>query len=137
MMMNNYYLRLLANGECMLLYQKRDMHVLSKNKNLSCHNHGTLLLSTCMFMHSIMSFHPYHHLCILVSYCVLMHIGSPEGITLLEFEIVEEEDQEAPQQVALEKRRAGPRGITGVPRSQAYILSKRQAPEHTKPHMFL
>ena len=31
-----------------------------------------------------------------------MHIGSSEGITLLELEIVEEEDQEAPQQVALE-----------------------------------
>jgi len=33
---------------------------------------------------------------------MLMHIGSLEGITLLEFEAVEEEDQEAPQQVALE-----------------------------------
>ena len=33
---------------------------------------------------------------------MLMHIGSPEGITLLQFEAVEEEDQEAPQQVALE-----------------------------------
>ena len=31
-----------------------------------------------------------------------MHIGSSEGITLLELEIVEEEDQEAPQQVVLE-----------------------------------
>ena len=28
-----------------------------------------------------------------VSYCVLMYIGSPEGITLLEFEAVGEEDQ--------------------------------------------
>ena len=55
-----------------------------------------------MFMHFIISDHPYHHMCILVSYCMLMHIGSPEGITLLEFEAVEEEDQEAPQQVALE-----------------------------------
>ena len=32
-----------------------------------------------------------------------MHIGSPEGITLLEFEAVEEEDQqEAQQPIALE-----------------------------------
>ena len=31
-----------------------------------------------------------------------MHIGSPEGITLLEFEVVDQEDQEAPQQGALE-----------------------------------
>ena len=58
----------------------------------------------CMFMHFIISDHPYHHMCILVSYCMLMHIGSPEGITLLEFEAVEEEDQEAPQQVAPESK---------------------------------
>ena len=31
-----------------------------------------------------------------------MHIGSPEGITLLAFEVVDQEDQEAPQQGALE-----------------------------------
>ena len=38
-----------------------------------------------------------------VPYCVLMHIGSLEGITLLEFEAVEEEDQqEAQQPIALE-----------------------------------
>ena len=30
-----------------------------------------------------------------------MHIGSPDGITLFEFEALDEEDQEAPQQVAL------------------------------------
>ena len=29
-----------------------------------------------------------------------MHIGSPEGITLLEFEAMDQEDQEAPQQGA-------------------------------------
>ena len=33
---------------------------------------------------------------------MLMHIGSSEGITLLEFEAMDEEDQEAPHQVALE-----------------------------------
>ena len=33
-----------------------------------------------------------------VSYCVLMHIGSLEGITLLDFEAVEEEDQQKAQQ---------------------------------------
>ena len=31
-----------------------------------------------------------------------MHIGSPEGITLLEFEAMDQEDQEAPQQGAPE-----------------------------------
>ena len=35
----------------------------------------------------------------MISYFVLMHIGSHERITLLEFE-AEEENQEAPQQVA-------------------------------------
>ena len=44
-----------------------------------------------MFMH-----HSYHYLCILVSYFVLMHIGSLEGITLLKFKTVDQEDQEAP-----------------------------------------
>ena len=38
-----------------------------------------------------------------------MHIGSPEGITLLEFEAMEQEDQEAPQQGA-------PKGEEQVPK---------------------
>ena len=38
----------------------------------------------------------------MISYFVLMHIGSPDKITLLEFEAEEEENQEAPQQVAPE-----------------------------------
>ena len=37
-----------------------------------------------------------------------MHIGSPEGITLLEFEAVDQEDQEAPQQGALEGEEQAP-----------------------------
>ena len=36
----------------------------------------------------------------MISYFMHMHIGSPEIITLLEFEAKEEENQEAPQQVA-------------------------------------
>ena len=38
----------------------------------------------------------------MISYFVLMHIGSSKGITLLEFEEDPEEQQEAPQPVALE-----------------------------------
>ena len=39
----------------------------------------------------------------MISYFMLMHIGSFEGITLLEFNEEEEEDQqETPQAVALE-----------------------------------
>ena len=37
-----------------------------------------------------------------------MHIGSPEGITLLEFEAKEEENQEAPQRVAPESEEQAP-----------------------------
>ena len=38
----------------------------------------------------------------MISYFMLMHIGSSEGITLLEFEEEPKEQQEAPQAVALE-----------------------------------
>ena len=38
----------------------------------------------------------------MISYFMLMHIGSSEGITLLEFNEEEEEQQEAPQAIALE-----------------------------------
>ena len=51
-----------------------------------------------MFMHHIIS--SISLPCILVSYFALMHIGSPEGITLLEFEEEEEENQVAPQHIA-------------------------------------
>ena len=40
-----------------------------------------------------------------------MHIGSPEGITLLEFEVVEEENQEAPQQVAPKSEEQAPKEL--------------------------
>ena len=36
----------------------------------------------------------------MVSYFMFMHIGSPEGITLFEFEAKEEENQEAQLQVS-------------------------------------
>ena len=38
----------------------------------------------------------------MISYFMLMHIGSSEGITLLEFNEEEEEQQEVPQAIALE-----------------------------------
>ena len=40
--------------------------------------------------------------CILVSYFALMHIGSPEGVTLLEFEEEAEDNQGTPQTTAPE-----------------------------------
>ena len=44
-----------------------------------------------------------------------MHIGSPEGITLLEFEAEEEENQEAPQQVAPESEEQAPEELPECP----------------------
>ena len=46
---------------------------------------------------------------------MLMHIGSPEGITLLEFKAVEEEDQEAPQQVAPDNEKQAPEELLECP----------------------
>jgi len=51
-----------------------------------------------------------------VPYCMLMHIGSPEGIMLLEFEAMEEEDQpNAQQPIALEGEEQVPKRFTSVP----------------------
>ena len=63
-----------------------------------------MLLKTLMRMHFIT---PYHIINVIlyasmISYFMLMHIGSSEGIILLEFNEEEEEHQEAPQPVALE-----------------------------------
>ena len=66
-----------------------------------------------MFMHHIIS--PISIPCILVSYFALMHIGSPEGITLLEFEAEEEKNQEAPHQVALESEEQAPKELLECP----------------------
>ena len=38
----------------------------------------------------------------MISYFMLIHIGSPEGVTLLEFEEEAEENQETPQPAAPE-----------------------------------
>jgi len=45
----------------------------------------------------------------MISYSVLMHIGSPETITLLEFEAEEEENQETPQLAAPEGKEQAPK----------------------------
>ena len=44
-----------------------------------------------------------------------MHIGSLEGITLLEFEAEEEENQEAPQQVATKSEEQAPKELPECP----------------------
>ena len=53
-----------------------------------------------MSMHFIISYHPCHYLCIHDILFVLMHIGSPEGVTLLEFKEEAEDNQGTPQTAA-------------------------------------
>ena len=70
------------------------MHLLSKRK---CN----LLSSSCNTIENtyvnafIISYHTIHVIvfALVISYFILMHIGSSEGITLLEFNKEEEEDQ--------------------------------------------
>ena len=72
----------------------------SVKENLSCYNFNTLLLRTLMGMHFIISYHQCHYLCIHDILFHAHHIGSPEGVTLLEFEEEAEENQETPQTAA-------------------------------------
>ena len=55
-----------------------------------------------MIMHFIISYHPCQYLSIHDILFVLMHIGSPKGVTLLEFEEEAEDNQGTPQTIAPE-----------------------------------
>ena len=46
---------------------------------------------------------------------MLMHIGSLEGVTLLEFEVEEEENQETPQPIAPEGEEQAPEKLLEYP----------------------
>ena len=62
-----------------------------------------MLLKTLMRMHFITPYHIIHVIIYasMISYFMLMHIGSSEGITLFEFNEEEEEDQQGtPQAIA-------------------------------------
>ena len=52
-------------------------------------------------MNFITSYHIIHIIiyAFMISYFMLIHMGSPEGVTLLEFEEEAEDNQEAPQPV--------------------------------------
>ena len=99
-------------NRCLFNYQRGDMHLLSKRK-LILLSPKYLGLRKFMFMHHTIS--SISLSCILVSYFALMHIGSSEGITLLEFEAEEEQNQEAPQQVALESEEQAPEELPECP----------------------
>ena len=69
------------------------MHLLSK-KNITCYQLNIILLKTLMRMYFITPYHIIHVIIYasMISYFMLMHIGSSEGITLLEFNEEEEEE---------------------------------------------
>ena len=60
----------------------------------------------------------------MISYFMLIHIGSPEGVTLLEFEEEAEENQETPQPATLE----------GEEPATDELL---ECPDHRRPTSFL
>ena len=64
-----------------------------------------------------------------VSYCVLMHIGSPEGITLLEFEAMEEDQQEAQHPIVPEGEEQVPKDLSECPdhKPSSYLKGKTRA----------
>ena len=75
-----------------------EIYTYSVKENLSCYLLNAMLLRTLMRMHFIT---PYHMIRVIIyasmiSYFMLMHIGSSEGITLLEFEEEPKEQQEEP-----------------------------------------
>ena len=51
----------------------------------------------------------------MISYFMLIHIGSPEGVTLLEFKEEAEENQETPQPIAPEGEEPDTEGLPECP----------------------
>ena len=79
----------------MFVYVTREEICTYSIKNVTYYHLNAMLLRTLMRMHS--SYHIIHVIIYasMISYFLLMHIGSSEGITLLEFNEEEEEQQEA------------------------------------------
>ena len=79
----------------------------------------------------------------MISYFLLMHIGSSEGITLLEFDEEPEEQQEAPQPIALEGEEQALEDLPECPdhRPTSFIKGKLWSilslPYFTKYHLSL
>jgi len=88
------------------LITREEIYTYSIKENLSCYHLNAMLLKTLMRMHFITPYHIMHVsiYAFKITYFMFMHIGSSEGITLLEFNEEEEEHQEAPQPIALKAR---------------------------------
>ena len=78
------------------LVTREEICTYSVKENVTCYHLNAMLLKTPMRMHFIIT----HHIINVIIYASMvsysMHIGSSEGITLLEFEEELEEEQEAP-----------------------------------------
>ena len=80
------------------LITTEEIYTYSVKENLSCYHLNAMLLRTLMRMNFI-TLYPMLLVIIyasIISYFLFMHIGSSEGITLLEFDEEPEEQQEAP-----------------------------------------
>ena len=79
----------------------------------------------------------------MISYFLLMHIGSSEGISLLEFDKEPEEQQEAPQPIALEGEKQALEDLLECPdhRPSFFVKGKPRSilslPCFTKYHLSL
>ena len=65
----------------------------------------------------------------MISYFMLIHIGLPEGVTLLEFEEEAEENQETPQPVAPEGDELATKELSECPdhRPTSFLKGKPQS----------
>ena len=81
---------------CLVTREKMCTYLVKEN--VTCYHFKAMLLRTLRRMHFI-TLYPMLLVIIyasMISYSVLIHIGSSKGITLLEFEEEPEEQQEAP-----------------------------------------
>ena len=79
----------------MHLFSKSKCNLLSPQCNATKNTYEDVFITSYHIIHVIIY-------ASMISYSVLMHIGSSEGITLLEFKEEPEEQQEAPQAIAPE-----------------------------------
>ena len=121
-------------GVCLIT--KEEICTYSVKENLSCYHFNILLLRTLMSMHFIISYHPYHYLCIhdilfrAHAYRIARrnHVVGVQGWR--------RGDLGGTVVGSSWKWGAGSRRTTRVHKSPTHLFSKRQAPEHSKPPMF-
>ena len=118
------------------LITREEICTYSVEENLSCYDFNTLLLRTLMSMHFIISYHPWHYLCI---HDILFHAHT--------YRIARRSNPTGTQRRhggksgdtttrSSQRRGAGSRRTTRVLWSPACFFPERQAPEHYKPPMF-